>query len=71
MRLYWLLNGESPNHFIFFQFLYFFLLYGLSLMLMFKTPLVNIPKRDSIGYLKGVFAKNERGYRLNAIKKRF
>ena len=22
-------------------------------------------------YLKGVFAKNERGYRLNAIKKRF
>ena len=23
------------------------------------------------GYLKGVFAKNERGYRLNAIKKRF
>ena len=24
-----------------------------------------------IGYLKGVFAKNERGYRLNAIKKRF
>ena len=24
-----------------------------------------------IGSLKGVFAKNERGYRLNAIKKRF
>ena len=22
-------------------------------------------------YLKGVFAKNEKGYRLNAIKKRF
>ena len=22
-------------------------------------------------FLKGVFAKNERGYRLNAIKKRF
>ena len=24
-----------------------------------------------VGLLKGVFAKNERGYRLNAIKKRF
>ena len=32
-------------------------------------------KRESVGggreRLKGVFAKNERGYRLNAIKKRF
>ena len=32
-------------------------------------------KSSHIGYLeqalKGVFAKNERGYRLNAIKKRF
>ena len=25
----------------------------------------------SIDHLKGVFAKNEMGYRLNAIKKRF
>ena len=25
----------------------------------------------NVSFLKGVFAKNERGYRLNAIKKRF
>ena len=31
---------------------------------------VNIISKVKI-FLKGVFAKNERGYRLNAIKKRF
>ena len=28
-------------------------------------------KVDLFSFLKGVFAKNESGYRLNAIKKRF
>ena len=28
-------------------------------------------KSQNSNILKGVFAKNERGYRLNAIKKRF
>ena len=32
------------------------------------TPGIN---SDFKNFLKGVFAKNERGYRLNAIKKRF
>ena len=34
-----------------------------------QTKLVSQPLKVSL--LKGVFAKNERGYRLNAIKKRF
>ena len=38
-----------------------------------KTHLIVMFKNLSIKrfLLKGVFAKNERGYRLNAIKKRF
>ena len=33
--------------------------------------LIQNNKANFIKDLKGVFAKNERGYRLNAIKKRF
>ena len=32
---------------------------------------LNFTQFSPNGLLKGVFAKNERGYRLNAIKKRF
>ena len=34
-----------------------------------KAFYTGLPTQDET--LKGVFAKNERGYRLNAIKKRF
>ena len=36
-----------------------------------KTPVKQVNKKRIMIILKGVFAKNERGYRLNAIKKRF
>ena len=35
------------------------------------VPLIFDYLKDLQTFLKGVFAKNERGYRLNAIKKRF
>jgi len=37
----------------------------------FKKPFYSQNVLHYLGVLKGVFAKNERGYRLNAIKKRF
>ena len=50
--------------------------YGFSLIRQkrYKFSLMNMLEKCvqfECVYLKGVFAKNERGYRLNAIKKRF
>ena len=36
-----------------------------------EKKMYGYPKKEKKSGLKGVFAKNDRGYRLNAIKKRF